>query len=53
VEINAIIPYDRGDLVSAVHEHGEIISEEYVESGTQLRAFVDGGLAKAIEAALL
>jgi GTP-binding protein HflX len=53
VEINAIIPYDRGDLVSAVHERGEIISEEYVETGTQLRAFVDGGLAKAIEAALL
>jgi GTP-binding protein HflX len=53
VEINAIIPYDRGDLVSAVHEHGEIISEEYVETGTQLRALVDGGLAKAIEAALL
>ena len=53
VEINAIIPYDRGDLVSAVHEHGEIISEEYVETGTQMRALVDGGLAKAIEAALL
>jgi GTP-binding protein HflX len=53
VEINAIIPYDRGDLVSAVHERGEIISEEYVETGTQLRAFVDGGLAKAIESALL
>ncbi|CAN2206283.1 HflX GTPases [Candidatus Nanopelagicaceae bacterium] len=53
VEINAIIPYDRGDLVSAVHERGEIISEEYVETGTQLRAYVDGGLAKAIEAALL
>jgi GTP-binding protein HflX len=53
VEINAIIPYDRGDLVSAVHERGEIISEEYLETGTQLRAFVDGGLAKAIEAALL
>ena len=53
VEINAIIPYDRGDLVSAVHERGEIISEEYLETGTQLRALVDGGLARAIEAALL
>ena len=53
VEINAIIPYDRGDLVSAIHERGEIISEEYLETGTQLRALVDGGLAKAIEAALL
>ena len=53
VEINALIPYDRGDLVSAVHERGEILSEEYVETGTQMRALVDGGLAKAIEDALL
>jgi len=52
VEINALIPYDRGDLVSAVHERGEILSEEYVETGTQMRALVDGGLAKAIEDAL-
>jgi len=52
VEINALIPYDRGDLVSAVHERGEILSEEYVETGTQMRALVDGGLAKAIEEAL-
>ena len=51
-EINALIPYDRGDLVSAVHERGEILSEEYVETGTQMRALVDGGLAKAIEEAL-
>lgn len=52
VEINALIPYDRGDLVSAVHERGEILSEECVETGTQMRALVDGGLAKAIEDAL-
>ena len=53
VEINALIPYDRGDLVSAVHERGEILSEEHVETGTQMRALVDGGLAKAIEDALI
>jgi GTP-binding protein HflX len=52
VEINALIPYERGDLVSAVHERGEILSEEYVETGTQMRALVDGGLAKALEEAL-
>ena len=52
VEINALSPYERGDLVSAVHERGEILSEEYVETGTQMRALVDGGLAKAIEEAL-
>ena len=49
VEINVLIPYSRGDLVSAIHEHGEILSEVYMEDGTQLHARVDGGLAKAIE----
>ena len=52
IEVTATIPYDRGDLVSAIHETGEILSEEYVEAGTLIHAFVDGGLAKAIENAL-
>jgi GTP-binding protein HflX len=52
IEVTATIPYDRGDLVSAIHETGEILSEEYVEAGTLIHAFVDGGLAKAIEKAL-
>ena len=49
IEINVLIPYSRGDLVSAIHEHGEILSEVYMEDGTQIHARVDGGLAKAIE----
>jgi GTP-binding protein HflX len=49
IEIDVVIPYDRGDLVSQIHEHGEIIVEEYVENGTKIKARVDGGLAKAIE----
>ena len=52
IEVTATIPYDRGDLVSAIHETGEILSEEYVEAGTLIHAYVDGGLAKAIESAL-
>jgi GTP-binding protein HflX len=49
IEINVLIPYSRGDLVSAIHEHGEILSEVYMEDGTHIHARVDGGLAKAIE----
>ena len=49
VEINAIIPYDRGDLVHEIHERGEIFSEEYVETGTAIHGRVDGTLAAAIE----
>ena len=49
VEINVVIPYDRGDLVHAIHERGEIFSEQYVETGTSIHARVDGGLAQRIE----
>jgi GTP-binding protein HflX len=51
VEIATVIPYQRGDLVSAIHEHGEILSEEHLAEGTAIHAYVDGGLAKAIEIA--
>ena len=49
IEINVVIPFNRGDLVSAVHERGEIISEEYLPEGTKLHAMVDGALARKIE----
>ena len=51
VEISTVIPYHRGDLVSAIHETGEILSEEHLAHGTAIHAYVDGGLAKAIEIA--
>lgn len=49
VEITAVIPFSRGDLVSAVHETGEIISEEYLPDGTKIHAMVGGALARKIE----
>ena len=52
VEITAVIPYHRGDLVSAIHEHGEILSEEHLAEGTSIHAYVDGALATAIEKAV-
>ncbi len=48
VEINAVIPFSRGDLVSAIHERGEIISEDYLPEGTAIHAMVDGAIAQAI-----
>ncbi len=48
VEITTVVPYDRGDLVNAIHERGEIISEEYLAEGTAIRARVDGALAQQI-----
>ena len=49
VEITAVIPFSRGDLVSAIHERGEILSEDYTEDGTRIHACVDGSLARKLE----
>ena len=49
VEITVVIPYDRGDLVHAIHESGEIFSEQYLPEGTAIHARVAGGLAQRIE----
>lgn len=48
IEVDATIPYDRGDLVHAIHERGEIISENYLAEGTHIRARVDESLAKSL-----
>ena len=48
IEVDVVIPYSRGDLVSAIHERGEVITETYLESGTAIKALVDGRLATQI-----
>ena len=40
VEIEAVIPYDMQRLVSLLHDKGTVISEEYEETGTKIRAKV-------------
>jgi len=45
VEIRALVPYDRGDLVSAAHESGIIVSQTHEAGGTALHAHVSERLA--------
>src|SRR6478672_1420562 len=40
VEVEVLVPYDRGDLVSRLHEEGEILESEHVAEGTRVRAKV-------------
>ena len=40
VVVDVLIPYDRGDLVSRLHEYGEILDSEHTEHGTRVRAKV-------------
>ena len=45
VEVHALVPYDRGDLVSAIHEQGIILSQRHEEGGTAVHARVGEHLA--------
>jgi len=45
VEVRALVPYDRGDLISAVHESGVLVSAEHEEEGTAVHAHVSERLA--------
>ncbi|KQW04088.1 GTP-binding protein [Leifsonia sp. Root4] len=44
LEIELIVPYDRGDLISLLHEKGRVISTEYVEDGTLVHARISQDL---------
>jgi GTP-binding protein HflX len=45
VELEVLVPYDRGDLVSRAYGDGEVLSERHTEVGTRLHAKVEPSLA--------
>ena len=47
--MHATIPFNRGDLVSIIHERGEVLAETYSEEGTYMHAMVDAHIAKKLE----
>ena len=51
VEVDVVVPYTRGELVSRAHSTGEVLAEEHLETGTRLHARVDAALAAELEAA--
>nr|WP_042414328.1 GTPase HflX [Streptacidiphilus anmyonensis] len=50
IEVTALVPYTRGDLVAKVHRDGEVLGEEHNGEGTVLRARVGSELAAELEA---
>ncbi|NRD27608.1 GTPase HflX [Frigoribacterium sp. VKM Ac-2836] len=40
IELDLLVPYDRGDVVSHLHDSGRILSTDYVEQGTRVHARV-------------
>ncbi|SDB84295.1 GTP-binding protein HflX [Raineyella antarctica] len=45
VEVRALVPYSRGDLLDKVHQHGEFVTQEHTPDGTRVVARVHPGLA--------
>ncbi|MEU4528300.1 GTPase HflX [Micromonospora ureilytica] len=50
VEVRAVVPYDRGDLVSRVHRTGEVLSTSHLPEGTLLHVRVSAELAAELAA---
>jgi GTP-binding protein HflX len=48
VEVVAVVPYERGDLVAQLHQRGEVLSVDHEVAGTRVTARVDAGLAAAL-----
>jgi GTP-binding protein HflX len=48
-EVTAVVPFERGDLVSLVHEHGRVLATDYAETGTRLHALVGDETRAALE----
>jgi GTP-binding protein HflX len=49
--VDVLIPFDRGDLVAQVHEHGRDVHVDYTERGARVRAVVGQRLAAEVESA--
>ncbi|HEY6741471.1 MAG TPA: GTPase HflX [Lapillicoccus sp.] len=53
LEVKAVIPYERGDLVSRLHQESEVLSTEHREDGTFLHAKVHPPLLRELDAYLV
>ncbi|MCA0253242.1 MAG: GTPase HflX [Actinobacteria bacterium] len=45
IEVTALVPYDRGDLINRIHQAGEFLASEHTADGTLVRARVNADLA--------
>ncbi|MBX6749595.1 MAG: GTPase HflX [Micromonosporaceae bacterium] len=41
VELDLLVPYDRGDIVARLHERGEVLDTEHTATGTRMRVRVN------------
>jgi GTP-binding protein HflX len=48
-EVTALVPFDRGDLISLLHEKGRVLATVYEQAGTRINALVGDGERAALE----
>ena len=49
VQVHALIPYARGDLINRIHQSGELLSSAHTGQGTEIVARVNPSLAGELE----
>lgn len=49
IRVHALIPYDKGALISKIHENGKLLTSEHVETGTIVEALVKPELAAELK----
>ena len=49
VEMHALVPYGRGDLIDRIHKHGEFLATEHQAEGTRVVVRVHPELAGELE----
>ncbi|MBC7440958.1 MAG: GTPase HflX [Ramlibacter sp.] len=40
IQLDLLVPYERGDLIALLHDQGQVLSTEYAETGTRVTALV-------------
>lgn len=48
IDVEVLVPYSRGDLVSRLHDEADILTEEHVAEGTRMHAKVNPDLASEL-----
>jgi GTP-binding protein HflX len=49
IDLDVLVPFDRGDLVSLVHREGEVLSESHEATGTRIKARVPVRHARTLQ----
>lgn len=48
-EVTAVVPFDKGHLISELHERNRVVTTDYEEAGTRVHAFVTEEMAAKLQ----